>query len=141
MLSVKLFLPTLLLFFLLDMTWLGFIGKSFYTQEIGELFKKIDGNFAPNWYAAIAVYIFFTIGILVFVLPKMSDSYWLTLAWGALLGALVYGVYDFTNYSILEKWSLTITLIDWLWGTVLCALVSLGVHLMKRYLFFTIYAN
>lgn len=133
--TIKLFLSTLFLFFVLDMTWLGLIGKSFYTEAIGELCKKVNGNFSPNWYAAIAVYIFFALGILLFVLPKANGHYLLALGWGALFGALIYGVYDFTNYSILANWPLSITLIDWLWGTVLCALVSLWANFMQGRLF------
>lgn len=40
---------------------------------------------------------------------------------GALLGALAYGFYDFTNYATLAKWTLEMTLVDMMWGTLLMA--------------------
>jgi len=130
--NIKLFITTILLFFLLDMAWLGVIGKNLYADAIGGLFRKANGNFAPNWCAGILVYIFFALGILCFVLPKTSGNYWLALYWGGLFGALTYGVYDFTNYSTLANWPLSITLIDWLWGAILCAVTSLSASFVDR---------
>ena len=33
-----------------------------------------------------------------------------------LLGVLIYGVYDFTNYATLKKWTLAFSIKDTLWG-------------------------
>jgi uncharacterized membrane protein len=42
-------------------------------------------------------------------------------AFGALFGRVVYGVYDFTNYSTLPQWPFVLTLADVGWG--MCASV------------------
>ena len=34
---------------------------------------------------------------------------------------VLYGVHDLTNYATLDKWSLRMTLVDIVWGTVLSA--------------------
>ena len=40
-----------------------------------------------------------------------------------LLGLSTYAVYDFTNYSILDKYSLQFALMDSLWGGILMTIV------------------
>jgi uncharacterized membrane protein len=41
-----------------------------------------------------------------------------------LLGLVIYGVYETTNYALLEKWSLKTVIIDTLWGGILFALTT-----------------
>jgi uncharacterized membrane protein len=130
--SIKLFFSTLIFFFLIDMTWLGFVAKNIYAENIGLLLRKSGETLAPNWYAAICVYILFAIGILVFVLPNASGNYLKALMYGAIFGLVIYGIYDLTNYSLLANWPLRITLIDMVWGTFLCALVSLFATFMQN---------
>jgi uncharacterized membrane protein len=122
--TIKLFLSIMVTFFIIDMTWLGFIAKNIYFTAIGSLLKRSGLELTPNWFGALMVYIFLALGVLLFVLPKAQGHYVTAILSGALLGAIVYGVYDFTNYSILANWPLSITLIDLAWGTILCGAVS-----------------
>ncbi|MNL67705.1 hypothetical protein D3C87_1923200 [compost metagenome] len=87
---------------------------------------KEDGSFDVLWPAAILVYILIPCGIYFFVLPKVSEGQGLVsiLPWGFFFGIILYGVYDFTNYSLLRGWTLPMTLVDCLWGGVLCAVAS-----------------
>ena len=123
---MTLFLVTIASIFVLDMLWLGFIAKSTYAQNLGLLLRKSGGEMAPIWWSAFIVYICIAIGIVFLVLPKANGDYMLALYWGALLGFVTYGIYDFTNYSILANWPLKITIIDFIWGMVLCGLSSLS---------------
>jgi uncharacterized membrane protein len=59
-------------------------------------------------------------------------SYWNAFGWGAIYALIVYGVYDFTNRGILEKWSLRLTVADIMWGVVLCGTVSVIMLLADR---------
>ena len=43
--------------------------------------------------------------------PKRSPKH------AALLGFAIYAVYDLTNYATLSRWTLTMTVMDILWGT------------------------
>ena len=45
----------------------------------------------------------------------------LAAAYGALFGLVVYGVYDFTNYSTLRQWPFVLTLADVAWGAAASA--------------------
>ena len=122
---ISLFLVTIVSIFIIDMLWLGVIAKSLYAQNIGTLLRKSGEGMAPIWWAAALVYVFIALGILFFVLPKANGDYMLALSEGAMLGLVIYGVYDFTNYSILANWPWQITFVDFIWGIVLCALSSL----------------
>ena len=41
-----------------------------------------------------------------------------------LLGIVIYGIYETTNYSIFTKWPISIAIIDTLWGGILFALTA-----------------
>jgi len=132
---IFLFFVTVISVFIMDMIWLGFIAKNLYAENIGMLLRKSGETMTPIWWAAVVVYVCITLGILFFVLPKAHGDYFLALACGALLGVVTYGIYDFTNYSILANWPWKITLIDFTWGIVLCGLSSLfAAFIQNRFL-------
>lgn len=130
----KLFISIIVFTFILDMIWLGLIAKNTYHASIGILLRKSGNVMMPNWPAAVIVYIAIVTGIVCFVLPKANGNYSLALAWGAVFGAVIYGIYDFTNLSILANWPLKITLIDFVWGIILCGLTSLFATFMQNWL-------
>ena len=122
---ITLFLVTIISVFVMDMIWLGVIAKNIYAQNIGLLLRKSGDTMTPIWWAAVVVYVCITVGILFFVLPKAQGNYFLAFSGGVILGLVTYGIYDFTNYSIIAKWPLTFTFIDFTWGMALCGLSSL----------------
>ena len=111
--------------FIMDMLWLGVIAKNIYAQNIGILLRRSGETMTPIWWAAIVVYVCIALGIIFFVLPKAQGNYFLAFSGGLMLGLVTYGIYDFTNYSILANWPWKITFIDFIWGMVLCGLNSL----------------
>jgi uncharacterized membrane protein len=132
---ITLFLVTIVSVFIMDMIWLGVIAKNIYAEYIGNLLRQSGNGMAPIWWAAVIVYVCITLGILFFVLPKAHGDYFLAFTTGAMLGVVTYGIYDFTNYSILANWPLKITLIDFIWGMVLCGLSSLfATFIQNRFL-------
>ncbi len=60
---LKLYLATLLAFFVIDMLWLGVVARDFYQRQLGFLLRP-----HPNWFAAIVFYLLFIAGLLVFVI-------------------------------------------------------------------------
>jgi uncharacterized membrane protein len=132
---LSLFLSTIVTVFMLDMLWLGVIAKNIYATNIGILLRKSGDLMTPIWWAAVIVYSCIALGILIFVLPKANGDYFQALIWGAVLGLVTYGIYDFTNYSILANWPWKITLIDCIWGMALCAMSSLVAAFIQSRLF------
>jgi uncharacterized membrane protein len=58
------------------------------------------------------------------VLPLAQDKIHLAFAYGALLGFVVYGIYDMTNLAVFREWTVKIALIDWCWGIFLCSVTN-----------------
>jgi uncharacterized membrane protein len=118
---IKQFLFTLIPLVVLDALWF-FTMKPFYHKYLGDLLAS-----SARIWPTIFLYILYSIGIMVLVtLPAISGNYSMlkTVLLGALLGLVVYGVYNLTNQTMLKSWSLTVLFIDIAWGTVLTGLVS-----------------
>lgn len=125
--QLKLYVTCLISFLVFDLIWIGFLMKGFYVRQLRMIGRISGDQFEPNLWAALAVYIALSIGIVQFVLPKTNQDLTplATFGAGALLGFVVYSVYDFTNLSTLKDWTLTLALVDIAWGTLLCGLVTL----------------
>ena len=117
-------LVAIITFLILDAIWVGLIATKLYTNTIGHLLRMSGGQIQPNWLAAIVVYIALIIGVLVFAIPKAHGNPWMALVWGALFGAITYATYDFTNLSVLANWPLSTSIIDTIWGAVLCGITA-----------------
>ncbi|MBT8461634.1 MAG: DUF2177 family protein, partial [Gemmatimonadetes bacterium] len=70
--------------------------------------------------------------ILVFVvLPAVErGSLARAAAMGAFFGLVTYATYDLTNLAVLEGFRTQLALVDMVWGTVLCTLVSIAGYLV-----------
>lgn len=119
-----------LIFFPLDMIWLGKVATGFYRQELGSLLLD-----SPRIVPAALFYLSHVAGIAFFaVMPNLNGSAWMAAAYGAAFGFVVYGAYDATNYATMRGFPLSITIVDWLWGTCLTAIAAgLGHLLVTRF--------
>jgi uncharacterized membrane protein len=120
-----------LAFMLLDGVWLGVVMKNFYRTQLAPIVRLADGGIAPNWPAAVVVYVLLGTGIALFVIPRAPTAS-LAAAYGALFGLVVYGVYDFTNYSTLRQWPFVLTIADVAWGTAASAACAAAVRIVAR---------
>lgn len=118
---IKIYFITFVVFFLVDIVWLGFISKSLYSKYLGHLM-------APNvnWTAALIFYFLFIAGLVFFVInpsiEKQSIVYAILV--GGFFGLITYGTYDLTNLATIKDWPINITIIDLIWGTFLNATTS-----------------
>ena len=121
MIYLKEYIVAVVVFFLIDMLWLGVIAKDLYAKELGNL---LTSNI--NWIAAIIFYLLFVVGIVFFVIhpaiEKNSLNY--AIVAGLLFGFMTYATYDLTNLATLKDWPLKIVFIDIAWGSFLSASVS-----------------
>lgn len=117
---IYIYLAAVPVFFIIDMVWLGFLGRGIYQKQIGYLLGDV------NWIAAIVFYLLYIVGILVFaVFPGIeAGSFWKALSLGAFFGFMAYATYDLTNLAVVRDWPLTITIIDIIWGTFLTGSVA-----------------
>jgi len=124
------YLLTFVVFFLIDMVWLGLVAKNFYRRQLG-------GMLSPKviWPAAIIFYLLFIAGLLLFVVVPAQGNALQALWKGSLFGLITYATYDLTNLATLSNWPLTVTLVDLAWGTVLGGAVSFFSTILNRGLF------
>jgi uncharacterized membrane protein len=120
-----------LAFMVLDGIWLGLVMKDFYRAQLAPIARFADGGIAPNWPAALVVYVLLGWGLAVFVMPRASTVL-TAVAYGAMFGLVVYGVYDFTNYSTLRQWPFALTLADVAWGAVASATGAAAIWIVAR---------
>ncbi len=119
-------------FVILDGLWLGVVMNGFYRSQLATLARMSDGGLAPLWSVAWMIYVLLGAGVGVFVVPR-AHSVAEAAGLGAVLGAVIYGVYDLTNYSTLAAWPLPVTIADILWGITATALASAAVFaIMNR---------
>ena len=125
--ELKVFLCLVPIIFLIDYLWLGNIMSRFYLTELGQMAREKDGAFAPIIWAAVLVYALIPLGIVLFVLPGLPAENFVipALGKGLLFGLVMYGIYDMTNYSLVNNWSLKLSAVDIAWGGFLNAIGSL----------------
>ncbi|WP_256477869.1 DUF2177 family protein [Aurantimonas marianensis] len=125
------YLATAVVFFVLDFIWLSTMSGGFYRRKIGDLLMD-----QPNFAVAGAFYVFYVVGIVYFaVLPALNAGSWPTALFsGALLGLVAYGTYDMTNLATLKGWSISMSVVDMAWGTVLTAIAASGGYFITSWL-------
>lgn len=116
--SLIAYLVTAAVFLPLDLLWLRYVGQGFYRERLGDMLAE-DFRLAP----AVAFYVLYIAGIVVFALqPALAAGSWRTaLGYGALLGLVAYSTYDLTNLATLRHWSISVSILDILWGAVVSA--------------------
>ncbi len=115
------YLATGIAFALIDSVWLRTMSERLYKVEIGVLLAD-RFRLAP----AIVFYLLYILGMMIFAVgPAMQNGSWKTaLCYGAAFGFFAYMTYDLTNYATLKVWSLKVTILDMIWGTVLTGLAA-----------------
>ena len=97
---------------------------SIYLYNFRGLFMKqiqdVQGYpLTMNLVGVIPAYLILILGLYYFIIKtnrSIFDAF--------LLGLFVYGVYEFTNLSIIKKWKLETVVIDTLWGGILFATIT-----------------
>ena len=80
-----------------------------------------------NYVGAVLSYLFLVTGLNYFIIKPnkpVSDAF--------LLGIVIYGVYEATNYALLTKWNISTVIIDTLWGGILFAITTYILKLLRK---------
>ena len=103
--------------FLLDMAW--FAASS-------PLYASVVTKRPINRIAAAAVWLLLALAVAG---QRPRPTRWTdAAAYGSLVGLVVYGVYNGTNYAILADWPIHVALADTAWGCVVCGAAAVAVH-------------
>jgi uncharacterized membrane protein len=117
-----LMLVSAIIFITTDFVYLNVI-KDYFINQI----KQVQGSEPKVNFLGVALcYIFLIAGINYFIIkPRKSvnDAF--------LLGIVIYGVYETTNYALLKNWSIFTVIIDTLWGGLLFAFTTYIVNMLR----------
>lgn len=132
--TIKLFFIALFIFIITDTIWLGFIAKNLYFEQYAQWLRFEGGQLKPIWWTTLIVYLLLALSIVVFIIPLAQNSLLYAAIYGAILGAIIYGVYDFTCLAIFKDFPIAMGFIDWAWGATLCSWSSLATKYLAGYL-------
>ncbi len=105
----------LIAFAILDAIWLGWLASGLYQSEMESLLRSQFITWP--WLVFYLMYGFVT--FVLAIVPNREKPWFYASIDGALLGLASYGAYNLTNYSIIEGFTLTIMMTDWIWGIFL----------------------
>jgi uncharacterized membrane protein len=111
-----LYAVTAVVFLGLDALMLSRVMRPLFETHIGHLLLD-----SPRLVPAALFYLAYVAGVLWFVsLPALRNDVPIhALLSGAVLGAMAYGTYEFTNLATLRDWSWQMVVVDVTWGAVL----------------------
>ena len=124
-----LYLITATVFLALDAVVLKLVMRPVFEQHLGGWL--LDGFRAGP---AIAFYLLYIAGLLWLVsIPALrAEAPFQALIGGAIIGAMAYGTYEFTNYATLRNWAPQMVALDVAWGTLLTGIAAwIGVGLTQ----------
>ncbi len=109
----KNFVKIFVIFVLIDLIWIKIIAQKKYQRMIFDIQgEPMKAKIIP----AMLVYVFMTVLLMLFGSKSNTRNF--------LLGFLTYGVYDFTNLALINKFDKVFALLDALWGGILFTLVN-----------------
>ena len=129
--TLFLYLTTAAIFFGLDFFGLRYLVVPVFERYVSPLLAE---NLRLG--AAFAFYAVYVGGLLYFAsLPALRvDQPSMALINGAILGALAYGTYEFTNLATLKHWTWHMVAVDLTWGTLLTGVAAwAGVVIVRAF--------
>ena len=104
---------------------------SIYLTSTAGYFKRqiMDVQKGPmklNILGAVFCYLLLIFSLNYFILEPKKGVYE-----AMILGLVIYGVYETTNYAILKNWKLTTVILDGLWGSILFGLTTYFTYLLR----------
>ena len=131
MIHVLLYIVTAIVFLALDVAMLKKVMYPLFSSNIGPMMLE-DIRMGP----AAVFYLFYVVGVVWFVsIPALNvGSIAQAFFAGAVLGALAYGTYEFTNFATLKGWTAQMVMVDVIWGAVLTGTsAAVGVAVTKYF--------
>jgi len=117
-----LFLIIAILLVVIDFIYLK-TTRSYFENQV----KIVQGSpLQVNFLGFILSYIFLIFGLNYFIIKSKRSAYD-----AFLLGILIYGVFETTNYALFKKWSIFTVILDTIWGGTLFAIVTFIINNLR----------
>jgi uncharacterized membrane protein len=119
---LQVYLVMMFFYVILDISWVGFIAKSFYYVRLQHLLSP-----NVNWIAVILFYFIFISGLLAFVVnPFYKETTFIYILYAAAFGLTTYSTFNLVNLALLNNWSIIVTIVDCCWGMFISTVVCLA---------------
>lgn len=126
--QILIYIITTILFMAVDAPYL-YLNADMYKKKTLAISGK---DYTKRYYSAVIVYLALALGIVVLVLPRIRNTSNTSLQnriqdavlYGGAFGLASYAIFDFTMHFMFEKWDLGVSIMDSLWGGVLCSIVT-----------------
>ncbi len=103
--------------------------KLYITAHFSKLIKRVQNSeMTVNYFGAAICYLLIAITFYLFVV-KQNLSY----LQAGLLGFLIYGIYETTNFALLKNWTFLTVIIDSIWGGILFFLTAFIFYNYKKF--------
>lgn len=122
------YLICIITFMLVDAPYL-YLNANLYKKKT----TKISGkDYTKRYYSAVIVYLALALGITILALPRLNINANTTLQsrinnsilYGGVFGLSTYATFDFTMHFMFDGWDLGVSIMDSLWGGILCSIVT-----------------
>lgn len=102
----------------LDLLWLGVVGRDIYRSGLGALMRA-----EVYWPAALAFYAMYVAAIVAHAV-RGASSVASAAGRGAWMGGFAYATYELTNWAVISDWPAFLVPVDIAWGIALTALAA-----------------
>ena len=119
------YLACIVLLMLVDAPYLYTNSKMYEKKTIAVSGK----TFTKRYYSAVIVYLALALGIVFLALPRMrkdtvKNRIQDAILYGGIFGLTSYATFDFTMHFMFEDWDLGVSIMDSVWGGILCSIVA-----------------
>ena len=119
------YLACIVLLMVIDAPYLYTNSKMYEKKTIAVSGK----TFTKRYYSAVIVYLALALGIVFLALPRMrkdtiKNRVTDAIMYGGVFGLASYATFDFTMHFMFEDWDLGVSIMDSVWGGILCSIVA-----------------
>ena len=138
MTDIRVFFILLFVVLLIDVPFIMLIFRpKIWDKTIKDIQGEEIGGVSTNKIIGfIVAYALIPLGIYLFVFPQITKDDWLRncVIFGFLWGFITYGIFDFTNLALFNKYPLDVAVIDTIWGGVMTTISLIITYLISRQL-------
>jgi uncharacterized membrane protein len=117
---ITIFIKVFLILFIVDLIWIQLFAKNKYRKMIKNIQnEELQIKIIPT----LLVYVFLTLLFILFTNKSNIKMF--------LLGFLTYGIYDMTNYALLNKFDRNFAIFDMIWGGFLFTITN---YIFRKYM-------
>jgi len=99
-----------------------------FSHEYKPLIKSVQkATMEVNYISALMTYLITICGLYYFIIKDRRS-----ILDAVILGMFVYGVFAWTNYSLLKNWSFRVAIIDTVWGGILFGLTTMSLQYIEN---------